>query len=440
MNQNNVLINLNLRHHTKSDEANWRDIKRAGAIITPVIMLIIASGAYLLHLFRAGVEASNFLFDFSLAFFIMFNLGIGIVGVILGVAIKFVNIVYRPAYNIKPGSLIYRRVFGIPPLPVPLRMIWHYPFVLIRDGRLIKNEDRWVFWLGGPAKLVVLDGSAVYLEKSGHYSRVIGPGVTYIGRFETVADIVNLKPAAHSGYVNSWTRDGIKVKIGIRVVFQIGYQSLNGKLQDQLYPFEEYAVRRAVESTTVRYDTQNSENEVTGWEKGVLGQVQGTLARHIANHSIDELFLPTEDGNDFSFSTDVLKGMQKEITSGLRRLGTYLRELQITDIEIPDDVKLQRLRNLQAEGERFATIRRGRAKAYQIRETEKARASAQRDLISALAEGLEGMTPAESPESLLIFLSNVLDQNMDDPFVRPFMARGAISTLEELQKLLKTWS
>ena len=145
MNQNNVLINLNLRHHTKSDEANWRDIKRAGAIITPVIMLIIASGAYLLHLFRAGVEASNFLFDFSLAFFIMFNLGIGIVGVILGVAIKFVNIVYRPAYNIKPGSLIYRRVFGIPPLPVPLRMIWHYPFVLIRDGRLIKNEDRWVF-------------------------------------------------------------------------------------------------------------------------------------------------------------------------------------------------------------------------------------------------------------------------------------------------------
>ena len=78
----------------------------------------------------------------------------------------------------------------------------------------------------------------------------------------------------------------------------------------------------------------------------------------------------------------------------------------------------------------------GEAKAFRIRTHEKARADTQRDLIMAIAEGLEKNKDGQFSEPLLLSLSGVLDKSVKDPSDRAYLASYALETLEQLKKLL----
>ena len=120
----------------------------------------------------------------------------------------------------------------------------------------------------------------------------------------------------------------------------------------------------------------------------------------------------------------------------LEASGIRLLELQITEIKTPEEVDKQRLQNWEALRQSRATVRDGESKAYQLRNIEAARAIAQRDLILAIAEGLDKMDQDHLNETLLLSLSAMLDQSLNDSHTRSLIASDALETLENLKKLL----
>ena len=94
------------------------------------------------------------------------------------------------------------------------------------------------------------------------------------------------------------------------------------------------------------------------------------------------------------------------------------------------------MNNWEAERQSIATIIDGRAKAFSIRTREEARAEAQRNLILAIAEGLEKNRSKQFAEPLLLSLSGILDESLQDPLARSYLAKESLDTLEKLQKLL----
>ena len=140
---------------------------------------------------------------------------------------RVIEEIHKSFYNISDevegvnvGKLIQRRVFGVPPMPGFLSSIVSYQFIVIDKDKL-DEKFSWAYSLGGPAKLIVYDGFAVYLERGGKLSRVVGSGIAFLERFETIRDIIDLRPQIKDISIEAWSKDGIQMTIHVHLECQI---------------------------------------------------------------------------------------------------------------------------------------------------------------------------------------------------------------------------
>ncbi len=429
-----------------SERSRWNSLKNIFWIFTPLSIGLFISFAYIVYIFDArdwlnivskGLSSNNW---FSLISITLIALPIlfGLLSFILPIRIStiFCKDFYKPPkeLKLKPHTLIRRRLLGVPPLPPVLDGIWSFPFALIQDGK-IKPENCWIEWLGGPALLIITDGNALYLERGNQFSRVVGPGmpVAFLDWYETVKAVVDLKPQIKTGDVNAWTKDGIKIKIKVRLVYQIGtVASFRSSSEKLVYPFDPLAVRHAVEYTASRYNRVEDTLEDSDWVDGAWGMARGIIAAHVSRHLLDELFL-ADRGAGQILSPQVGNNLRSNINNALRSRGIQATSLQILDVSMPMAVKQQRLRNWAAEKQRIIIRTGGAAEAFQIRAFEEARADAQNNLIMAIARELARIGP--DPDSLLLYLGGILDQSIGDPLVQSYMTDEALITLQRLRVL-----
>ena len=168
-------------------------------------------------------------------------------------------------YDYKLGSIILRRLLGIPPIPPPLNQVLKYPFIVLRDAAL--EDNHWARLIGGPATLVVYDGLAVYLERGNQFSRVVGPGMPFLERYERVKEVIDVKPQMKTGYVKPWTKDGIRITLTLMVSARsLPALKPEQKSRDYQYPFDPLAVQSAVEHMTVKEN--DGELRQAAWLEG----------------------------------------------------------------------------------------------------------------------------------------------------------------------------
>jgi hypothetical protein len=353
----------------------------------------------------------------------------------------FFRAFYKPSEDFESKDikrLIKNRVEGIPPASALLQLFnssMEYPYVVIPEDGQIKPEQKWVKWLGGPANLVINDGIAVYLERGNKFSRVVGSGIVFLERFETVRAIVQLTPQKKEVDLHASTKDGIPISLRARIVFQVGVNPIAHSTPDnRLYPLDPLAIKNAVEKTTLRYRA-NGNYEESHWYDSIWGQINGPLMKYITCHVLNEFFV-TDADKENTLPDLVQKKLFNEVRPKLESFGVKLLELQITEIKPPEEVDQQRLQNWEAMRQSRAVIREGESKAYQLRMTETARAIAQRDLILAIAEGLDKMDQDHLDEQLLLSLSAMLDQSLSDSYTRSLIASDTLETLENLKKLI----
>lgn len=291
--------------------------------------------------------------------------------------------------------------------------------------------------LGGPLTLIVFDGCALYLERGGRFSRVVGPGekAPFLELHETIKYVVDLRPKVKMDNISAWTKDGINITLTIRIECRIGDPAKKDPASGLVYPFDPLAVKKAIERYALRWPNPQEEPSEFTWVDAAWGQVTNIFPGYIGSRMLDDILIADRQGGQI-LSSEAIENINKKLNQGTNLFGVYVTDLQITKMEIPEEVKKQHKDNWEAERQSIATITDGKAKAFSIRSRERARADAQKDLILAIADGLEKNKSKNFVEPLLLSLSGVLDESLQDPLTKAYLAKETLDTLEKLQKML----
>jgi regulator of protease activity HflC (stomatin/prohibitin superfamily) len=373
----------------------------------------------------------------------VFFIAILMVGIIAGAfhfTSNFFSKFYLPPEDISPSKIINFRLFGLQKPMMPLETLSQSRYIIARDGKLEKKDD-WPCWmacnLGGPLLMVVFDGCALYLERGNRFSRVVGPGeqLPFLEQYETIKYVVDLRPKVKTGDVTVWTKDGIKITLTIKITCGIGDPAKKDPADKLVYPYDPVEVKKAIERYAIRWPKDQKEPSEFTWLHAAWGQVTGIIPGFIGARSLDDLLVADRKSGQI-LSPETIHTMFQELNQATNKFGVYITDFQVIKMEPPEKVKEQHKNNWGAERQSIATIIDGRAKADSIRTSEEARAEAQRNLILAIAEGLEKNQSKQFAEPLLLSLSGILDESLQDPLARSYLAKESLDTLEKLQKLL----
>lgn len=376
----------------------------------------------------------------------MLVMGIGSF-IISRAAATYLRSVYQLPQDLNIGPIIQNRLYGLPLVPPPLSWLMMGTFIVLQEAAL--EDNHWARSIGGPARLIVYDGVAVYLERGDLTSRVVGPGIHLLERYEWIKEVIDIKPQRKTGYVRPWTKDGIRIKLTLMAECQI-----NANLKAQAtakdpehplrYPFDEEAVRRAVEHMTIKEEDGGLRQ--ASWLEGAWGTITGAINAYVARHSLDELFLaptvPVTNPAAYSgmiaqlLSEQFSTAMLGQINSALAQNGAKALNIQITKVEFPDDVLALRIKHWESEKNILSARKISKAEAESIRVREQAFAIAQRNMLETITQKLEKIDPDNLTQPLILSLSSLLDQGLNDPIVRPMLAKESFAALERLKKLL----
>jgi regulator of protease activity HflC (stomatin/prohibitin superfamily) len=264
---------------------------------------------------------------------------------------------------------------------------------------------------------------------------VVGPGLPFLEWYETIKYVADLRPKVKTDSFDVWTKDGIKVKLTVRIECRIGDPAKKDPDGELVYPYDPVAVKKAIERYSLRWPDPTKEPSEFDWIDATWGQVTGIVPGYIGSRMLDDLLMADRKSGQI-LSPDALKKLIEDLNKATNGFGVYITDFQIQKFEVPPKILEQQKEFWKAERQSVNTIIEGEAKAYSIRAHEKARAEAQRDIIIAIADGLDKNPNKQFTESLLLSLSGILGDSLSDPLLRAYLARETLDTLEKLQKML----
>jgi regulator of protease activity HflC (stomatin/prohibitin superfamily) len=358
--------------------------------------------------------------------------------------IDFFKKFHLPPETVSTEEIVKYRLNGRTKLPLILSDLFssvsQFKYIIAKDGA-IEKMDEWPAWqacnVGGPILLIIFDGCALYLERGNSFSRVVGPGekAPFLEMYETIKYAVDLRPKVREDNFDVWTKDGINIKLTVRIECRIGDPANHDPDTGLVYPYDPVAIKKAIERYSLRWPNPLEEPGEATWMDAAWGQVTGIIPGYIGGRMLDDLLIAGQKRGQI-LAPNALQQLFTDLNKATSGFGVYVTNLQIIKLEVPDEVQNQQKENWKAERESIATIIDGEAKAYSIRTREKARAEAQRDLILAIADGLEKNKNKNYSEPLLLAISGVLDDSLKDPLLRAYLAKETLETLEKLQTML----
>ena len=318
--------------------------------------------------------------------------------------------------------------------------------------------------IGGPGSIGLANDSAAVLEWAGRFSRVVGPGYSYLKPFETVRLAVDLRPQHRTATARSITRDGIPVRADIEMDYRIGPPDLPGQaparvrrgglrrrlqvllggsprspLPELPYSFSEESVCRAVYGNRVM-----KPGPAGAWDAALPYLVASRLEDLLSQYQFDKLFEP-DPAAPRELPRERLQADVKQAASQiLTGRGVQLIRITIGTIEVDTDVtslknavQEQRIQAWQAEWVRqdLAKVGKSRAEALKIRE--RARAQVQRDMINAISDALTSSpTSGEPPEQAVAWrFIQALEQMARTTTTSEYLTTEQLLGEDMLQKL-----
>jgi len=423
--------------HTES-QAFSASLQRTGALLIPIILALVIPLFYLIYdTFRSLSEipikemTSTRQMIFYLAPNALYGLAIfAFVGATFAAVFAQARAFTQTFYNLPESAnvkeIVNLRVWGKIPLPPPLNKLAKFPVIKVKDGKLDPAEN-WQTLIGGPAKLQIETGNALYLERGVFFSRMVGQGGGFLDLDERIKTVLHLGPQSKEFEVSAWTKDGILITLTVKGEYFLGSPEREAQDESALIPYDAEAARQAVEQTLM------SGKEGHQWIDGAIGKTKGALSDFICDRYLEEVF--REETRLFTKAT--MDALTKKINDGLKPSGICMKMLQITNAKTHEDITEQRMQNWEANYKSQEKILESKGRAHEIHEREKARAEMQRDLIYALANGLERINVGNFPEPLLLSVAAFLDQSMSNPEVRSVLAKEALETLEKTQEIMK---
>ena len=392
-------------------------LQRGGSLLIPsafILTIPTIFGVFCLLSWLTQAQAENIsrssqIFVMAAGFIIVF---VPIIFFVLSLihlyknAETFLKTFYDLPDSINDANMVGLRVFGCPPTPPPLSALFKFPVIKAAKGKLDPPES-WHAKIGGPAKLKVEAGNALYLERGNHFSRVVGQGSAFLEIHETIKTVLNTCPQSEEISVTAWTRDGIRMILKAKGEYILGSTGGSEGKESELYSYDPASARKAVE------DTFASGKEGNEWSKSAMGKTIGFLGEYISGKYLDDIFISSKNGQLLTTST--MEHLLSEVNARLDKSGIRLFRLQILDAELPKEITQQRIKLWETGHKTYATISESEVRAYQLGEQKKALAKMVHDFVFTLANGLERLEKNNITEKLLSSIYEVINEGMKDP-------------------------
>ncbi|MBN1303534.1 MAG: hypothetical protein JXA13_03790 [Anaerolineales bacterium] len=503
INQQNESKSLSWPDLYSTREAEIQDTRRAIKFIFPFIIFFVITAVYLvfynfliLHqqTYQGGaygpIVFNQLITRVSIRFLILLVLVFVGQFVLYRAARNFLTTLFSPPDSFKSLEKIRTRMIGTYPYSEKFRTSgFPYSFVPIDirevDKKTFNLQKHYIHWLGGPAILIIYDGTGVYLQRGNIFSRTLGPGIYLLERFETVQEIIDLRTQTITSSdkdtprpISGRTKDGIKINFNIEISFRIipaimeTYSDQNANKSPEEKEAEKnfliktpvnagdlHAIRKAVERTSLRSRPEEGYTEAK-WRDAVWGTVSGELARYITKHHLDEL-LTFEDGQapnahyvnpgstpDNKNPTVVQKAgillsesererLRAKIDRELQRTtGVTLTNLRIINFKLPPVVEEQRQEMIQADSQSKVIRIEGNITAEKILIREKKRSQTQKELIANIADSLSDVDLTNFTNAIMLALSDSLPQGPDEVMFSSLFAMDTFDTLDYLREFL----
>ncbi len=437
------------------------------SFLTSVLVLLGLAGSPLLaviaRLYSSKANEATGQFSpyivFALLLLFVVAVGIFIVWRVYGLARSYFIMLYHVPDNTQIFQLFFSRLFRLPPTSPTADSS---RFLVVHNGKL-RNENDPVTWLGGPKLMVVLDGSALYIERGNQFSRVIGPGIEPLDKYEIVKKVVDLRPQQFcppgqngSEYnINAWTKDGVRVECTATITCQIGekidglgatetqinpdadLEELRAQLKTTLFPCDQDKVRKAVEWTKVKQIEARGKEEFPEceWLPCTWGKVQGFLANYIARQRLDDLFI----GSDKQSKKHALSAKQREEIQIrlndelLKDAGVSLLDLQISNLHVRPEIHQKNVEIWEAKQKRWQKIKQAEIEAEKTKNIAIKKAAAQRDLIKEITEELNRASQkGVDVNTLLMAVSKEIHQGLQSPAFQQYLQQELAQQLREI--------
>jgi regulator of protease activity HflC (stomatin/prohibitin superfamily) len=320
--------------------------------------------------------------------------------------------------------------------PRPFR----YPFAIISQGK-IREQDRQKFvanrQLGGPAKLIIQTDSAVVLERYGQITRIEGPGIVFLERFERIREILDLRPQTRSETPSArivYTKDGIPVEAEITVRFQLRH---GPPTPEKPYPVDPDALETATKAEAMRYNGVRPLFRFN-WQYRVMGNFGSTLRAIAARMTLDELFEPADVNKDPR--DEISREMLERLRQQCAPLGVTVLDVILGPFKpVSPQVEQQLRQAWQALQRADIKVEQAYAKAETLLAEQTAYAYAQLEMILAIDRGFQRLVRQnESLPSYFIALHFIekLRRMATSSSFGMFLPKEAIQTLEFLNNKL----
>jgi hypothetical protein len=319
---------------------------------------------------------------------------------VLGFSAAFVRDVYGIRDWRSALGHVWLLIFGRAPgsyfdLKPSKRPFAPYPSITVQQGGIAeKDEDTLLARLGGPGNVTVFNDSAVFLERFGRFTRVVGPGKVFLRRFERIRETLDLRPQERSSVAKAMTKDGIPVQAEVQVRFQLARPpaSLVAPTPDVPHPVYKWALVRAGQCHSRSVDPDSGDDNVAYWADQV--GVGGKMRTLVASRQLDELLEPHEPERDPH--REISEQIHQAANNSARDVGAQVLEVRLGALEPTlEEVKKERIASWQAVWISRARREEALGKAEAIRERGLARAYAQMEIILSLAREFQDAVERE---------------------------------------------
>lgn len=281
----------------------------------------------------------------------------------------------------------------------------------------------------GPGIIITGPAHAPVIWDGLRFRRVAKPGLSFTERFETIYQVVDLRPQLRSFHIDAITKDGIRIRVLTFLPFKLHAKGQEPQLGTS-FPSDEESIYKAVWRQPVE------RGHKIAWDEVVPIEATRFMRKIIGRLNLDELCEPFDPSRDprIDIKNRLVRQIRQELQEwGIEIIGGGISNLQPVDSRVIEN----RIETWQAEWERkiMTTLGEGRARA--ILEVERAHARAQADMISAIGEIVgqhQGVEPDVVADMASLRFIEALEEMACSPQVQEALPAEAMGTMAFLRK------
>ncbi len=363
-----------------------------------------------------------------LAYYGMYVVGLWLAGPLL------VPTESNPESRGKLRNMLFRYVAGVKPA-----------MVVVREGKVLPGPDgKPRDNVSGPGLVFVDSTSVVLIATDLQPIRLAGPGVHFLGQFQKIGAVVDLRRQLRQRQIDAQTRDGIWITFKMNARFQIDRTRLQleeAGIAGQVWPEPLSWSQGPVWTALYRTRAGNDEHPWVRWDDIVLNEAEKCAQTMIAEYTFDQLIEPRDPRHHPR--DDIQKRLTEDVGQAITGTGIRLQGIKVNQF-VPKDEKVlkQWIEAWRADWLRRIHIIQAGGQAERYRLIELARAQGQMELVMRLTQALEvsQQLGPENAERVALHLLEVVERLAAEPEIGEMLTGEERTALSGFQKLLEKGS